>query len=34
VAAVSLALTIPLDILRIERENRYYKELTLKPPAN
>jgi hypothetical protein len=34
VAAVSLALTIPLDILRIERENRYYEKLTLRPMAN
>jgi hypothetical protein len=34
VAAVSLALTIPIDILRIERENRYSEKLTLRPTAN
>lgn len=34
VAAVSLALTIPLDVLRIDRENRYYERLTLRPTAN
>jgi hypothetical protein len=33
VAAVSLALTIPLDMLRIERENRYFKKMTLRIPA-
>lgn len=33
IAAVSLALTIPLDILRIERENRTLKKWVLRPPA-
>ncbi len=31
--AVSLSLTIPLDILRIERENLHYKKMTLRIPA-
>jgi hypothetical protein len=29
-AAVSIALTIPLDIVRIERENSHYQKLTLR----
>ncbi len=34
VAAVALALSIPLDVLRVERENRYFKKLTLRSTAN
>ena len=33
-AAVAVVLAIPLDMLRIERENRYFKNLTLRPPAD
>jgi hypothetical protein len=31
--AASLALSIPLDILRIERENRHLRQLALRPEA-
>ena len=31
VAAVALALSIPLDILSVERENNYFRRLTLRP---
>lgn len=34
VMMVSLALWIPLENLRIERENRIYEKLTLRPAAN
>jgi hypothetical protein len=33
VAAASLALSIPLDILRVERENRHLKQIALRPEA-